>query len=130
MIKKGEKFQHNFKISEEIYDGFISIFNDKNPLHTNPNFALEKGFREKVMHGNILNGFISFFIGECLPIKNVVIQTQDIKFFKPTYLNDELLFIAEIIEVFESVNMAEIKFMFKNQDELKVAAGKINIGIL
>lgn len=129
-MKKGDKFQYSFKITDETYNGFISIFNDKNPLHTSHDFATEKGFDSKVMHGNILNGFVSYFIGECLPIKNVVIQTQEIKYIKPTYLNDELLFSAEIIDVFESVKMVEIKFVFKNKKEAKVATGKINIGIL
>lgn len=82
------------------------------------------------MHGNILNGFVSYFIGECLPVKNVIIQTQEIKFFKPTYLNNSLNFQAEIVDVFESVNTVEIKFIFKNIEEMKVASGKINIGII
>lgn len=129
-MQRGDKFESKFKITDEIYNGFISIFNDKNPLHTNNSFAIEKGFQSKVMHGNILNGFVSYFIGECLPIKNVVIQTQEIKFFKPTYLNDDLLFQAEIVDVFDSVKMVEIKFVFKKDKETKVATGKINIGII
>lgn len=130
MMKQGDKFQQDFKITEDIYNGFISVFNDKNPLHINSDFAIRKGFDEKVMHGNILNGFLSFFIGECLPIKNVIIQTQEIKFPRPTYLNDELIFFAEITDVFESVKLMEIKFTFKNKKEQKVATGKINIGII
>ena len=82
------------------------------------------------MHGNILNGFVSYFVGECLPIKDVIIQTQEIKFIKPVYLNDELLFEAEITDRFDSVNMVEIKFVFKKTENLKVASGKINIGII
>lgn len=129
-MKKGDKFERQFKITNEVYSGFISLFNDRNPLHTNKAFANEKGFDSEVMHGNILNGFVSYFIGECLPIKNVIIQTQEIKFFKPTYLNDDLNFQAEIVDVFESVNTVEIKFVFKNNKEIKVASGKINIGII
>jgi 3-hydroxybutyryl-CoA dehydratase len=129
-MKKGDRFEYQFKITNEIYSGFISLFNDKNPLHTNKSFAQEKGFDSVVMHGNILNGFLSYFIGECLPIKNVIIQTQEIKFFKPTYLNDDLNFQADIVDVFESVNMIEIKFVFRNNKDAKVASGKINIGTI
>lgn len=129
-MKKGDEFESVFKITDEVYSGFISLFNDKNPLHTNKKFAIQKGFKSEVMHGNILNGFISYFIGECLPIKNVIIQSQEIKFFKPTYLYNILTFQAEIVDVFESVNVVEIKFIFKNENEMKVASGKINIGII
>jgi len=127
---KGDTFESKFVITEKVYTGFISLFNDKNPLHTNAGFAKEKGFKSEVMHGNILNGFISYFVGECLPQKNVIIMAQEIKYVNPVYLNDILLLKADISDIFDSVKMLEIKFIFKNQNDLKVASGKINIGIL
>jgi 3-hydroxybutyryl-CoA dehydratase len=129
-MKKGDKFEIDFIITNQVYDLFVSTFNDKNPLHISDEFAKQNGFKSKVMHGNILNGFVSYFVGECLPIKNVIIQTQEIKYFKPSYLNDNLKYEAEICDVFDSVNSIEIKFVFKNVEKQKVASGKINIGIL
>lgn len=129
-MKKGETFCQTFTISEDIYTGFIKLFNDRNPLHTEESFARQKGFENKVMHGNILNGFLSYFIGECLPIKNVVIYAQEIKYFNPVYLNDTLMFHAKIEDVFESVNTIEFKFYFENDNKQKVAKGNIQIGVL
>jgi 3-hydroxybutyryl-CoA dehydratase len=126
----GDKFEQSFQVTNEIYEGFIRLFNDKNPLHTDGEFALEKGFSSVVMHGNILNGYLSFFIGECLPLKNVIIQTQEIKYFKPVYLNDALTLQAEITDVHSSVNLIEMKYGFYKSDKVKVAGGKINIGII
>src|SRR5690349_15151584 len=91
-FKQQDKFQQTFLVSEKIYEGFIELFGDKNPLHTNEAFAVEKGFKGRVMHGNILNGFLSYFIGECLPVKNVIIHSQEIKFSNAVYVNDELFF--------------------------------------
>ena len=110
--------------------GFISLFNDNNPLHTCEIFARERGFKTNVMHGNILNGFISHFIGECLPIKNVIIHSQEINYSKPVYLNDTLQLIVEIKEFFESVSTFELIFYFQNQNHIKVAKGKISIGLI
>lgn len=129
-MQKGDKFKEIFFVDRDIYEGFIKIFNDRNPLHTVEIFAKEKGFRSEVMHGNILNGFISYFIGECLPLKNVIIQTQEIKFALPVYLNDKLIFNAEINDVFESVNTYEFKYYFQNETGKKVAKGTIQIGLL
>ena len=128
-MQKGDVFEHTFAVTPEIYEGFIGLFGDRNPLHTDAAFAAAKGFAGKVMHGNILNGFLSYFIGECLPLKNVVIQTQEIKYAKPVYLGDQLLFRAEVADVFESVRTVELKFVF-SKGGLKAATGKINIGIL
>jgi 3-hydroxybutyryl-CoA dehydratase len=130
LLIKNTEFELPFIISEDVYEGFVILFNDKNPLHMDENYAIEKGFKGKVMHGNILNGFLSYFIGECLPIKNVIIHSQDIKFCKPVYLNDKLLFNAKVHDIFESVNVAEIKFYFTNSDSIKVAKGTINIGVI
>ena len=130
IFKIGDKFEEIFIVSDEIYSGFISLFNDKNPLHTNDQFATTNGFKGKVMHGNILNGFISFFIGERLPTKNLIIHLQEIQFKKPVYLNDELLFNSEIISITESVRTIEFKYTFKNVDSKIVAKGNIQIGLL
>lgn len=129
-IKKGDKFNEIFLVSKNIYEGFISIFNDKNSLHTDREFAIKKGFRGIVIHGNILNGFLSYFIGERLPIKNVIIHKQEIKYHKPVYINDKLSFYAEVMSVFDEINVIEIKFYFINQDLLKVASGKFQIGVI
>ena len=129
-MQQGDKYTHTFVADAAVYEGFITLFKDRNPLHTDTAFAVAKGFRGAVMHGNILNGFVSFFIGECLPLKNVIIHAQSIKFYLPVYLNDELEFNAEITDFFESVGTYEFKFYFKNKEGKKVAKGDIQIGLL
>lgn len=129
-MKKGDTFNHNFVVSEEVYNKFVELFLDRNPLHTDTAFSKSKGFKDKVMHGNILNGFVSFFVGECLPCKNVIIHSQQIKFSKPVYMDDHLNFFARIEGIYESVNAVEFNFYFENQNKVKVANGKIQIGLL
>jgi acyl dehydratase len=128
-MKKGDTFSHTFTVSESIYRGFISIFQDRNILHTDDEYAQSKGFREKVMQGNILNGFLSYFIGELLPVKNVIIHSQEIKYSRPVYVNDTLSFTAEIADVFESVNAVEFKYKFEKEGQV-AARGKIQIGLI
>ena len=129
-MKKGDTFNHNFTVTKDILDGFMKLFKDKNPLHVDKAFAKEKGFLEEVTHGNILTGFLSYFIGECLPIKNVMIYAEEIKFQGPVYLNETLNFSAEVSGVFESVNVIEITFYFNKLNNSKVAQGKIQIGVI
>ena len=130
-MNKGDVFTHEFSLTDKIYEGFIELFQDRNPLHTNDGFAQSKGFDGKVMHGNILGGFLSYFIGECLPRKNVIIHSQEIRYVKPAYMNQKLNFQAEVSNVFESVNAIEFKFKFlKAADTLVIAKGKIQIGII
>ena len=125
----GEKYNLNFQLDERIYKGFIDLFQDENPLHVDSEFAKSKGFQSQVMHGNILNGFVSFFIGMKLPIKNVIIHSQEIHFKQPVYLNHELNFEAVITDFFESVNTYQFKFKFTHESKV-VAKGKIQIGVI
>jgi 3-hydroxybutyryl-CoA dehydratase len=130
IFKTGDRFVETFLVSTKTYSDFIQLFKDNNPLHTNEQFAISKGFKGMVMHGNILNGFLSYFIGERLPDKNVIIHSQEIQFKNPVYLNDELKFTAIISGIYESVNAIEFKYDFKNADSKTVAKGKILIGLL
>lgn len=130
IFKTGDTYQHQFNVSKEVYGGFIHTFNDNNPLHTDDEFAQERGFKGRVMHGNILNGFLSYFIGECLPEKNVIIHTQEIQYKNPVYLNDIINFTSTIDDISEAVNTINFKFTFRNAEEKVVAKGKIQIGLL
>jgi 3-hydroxybutyryl-CoA dehydratase len=129
-LKLGQIFTEKFVITQNIYERFIELFNDKNPLHTSESFAKEFGFSSKVMHGNILNGFLSYFIGECLPFKNIIIHNQSISYNNPVFLNDELNLTVTVNEIFESVNAVEFKFSFSNNLNQRIAKGKFQIGVL
>jgi 3-hydroxybutyryl-CoA dehydratase len=129
-MNKGDTFKAEFRVTEKIYHGFMDLFSDRNPLHTDRAFARSKGFAAEVMHGNILGGFLSYFIGECLPVKSVIIQTQEIKYLKPVALGEALQFSAVIRDVFDSVGVVEFGFEFANSTGIKLAKGKVSIGVL
>ena len=85
------------------------------------------------MYGNILNAFISHFIGMALPIRNVMIQSQDISFRKPVFLNDKIIIESSIDTVSEAVNIICYKLNFLRIKENKresVAKGHVQIGLL
>ena len=133
MIKKfklNDRFTQKFNISDKLVNDFIKLSNDKNPLHIIDNLAIEKGFKSRVVHGNLQNCFISYFIGECLPLKSLVILSQSINFKKPVYINDKLFLEVKIDGIFESVGLIELNFNFKNQLDKIVSNGKIKIKII
>lgn len=127
---EGEAFHHMVTVGEGVYQGFIDVFQDRNPLHVDDDFARRHGFRERVMHGNILNGFLSHFVGECLPHKEVIIHRQDIRYSAPVYRDDVLDFRAQVTHVSASTGTVEFKFWFTNAGARKVASGTLQIGLL
>ena len=126
----GDLFQYKFDITQELVDKFVSLSNDKNPLHIDDEFAKEKGFKSKVVQGNLQNCFISYFIGMCLPSKHVMILSQTINYKNPVFINDNIHLTSKIVGIFSSVGVIEFKYKFKNQSDQIISTGKINIKLI
>ena len=120
---------HTYQVTPEVYTAFQTVSGDFNPLHTNLEFAIRKGFKGKVMYGNILNAFISHFVGMLLPSQDVMILSQDINYHKPVYLNDEITLKASIDDVSEAVGYISYKLVFY-RDKERVAKGHVQISVL
>ena len=134
LAELSEKIEHTYQVSHEVYHAFQSCSGDFNPLHTEVAFAQSKGFSGCVMYGNILNAFISHFVGMLLPTSEVMIQSQDISFHKPVFLNDQISLEATVDTVSEAVGIIEYKLKFRRiSDGVKpelVAKGHVQIGLL
>lgn len=123
----------NFVVTQNVYDAFQQCSGDLNPLHVDEEFAKKKGFRSCVMYGNILNAFVSYYVGMALPDKNVMIQAQDINYRKPVFLNDHIQIVSAVDDVSEAVNVIIYKLKFYRMIDEKrelVANGHVQIGLL
>lgn len=124
------EYRHVFVVSETVYKAFQQGTGDNNPLHCDEAFAKGKGFPRCVMYGNILNGFLSYFIGMMLPTQDVIIHSQDIAYKNPVFLNDELEFTAKVDDIHEAVKAVIFKYSFRNTAGKVVAKGHIQIGLI
>lgn len=129
-IKSGRS---TYDVTHDIYFAFQRCSRDFNPLHTDVQYATNHGFKDIVMYGNILNVFVSHFIGMKLPTRDVIIQSQDISFHKPVFLNDKIELRYELDNVCEAANSISFKLKFYKMMEpkpLMVAKGHVSIGLL
>lgn len=133
LAEKSANIQHTYKVTPEVYYSFQRCSNDYNPLHTDEAFAERMGFRGRVMYGNILNAFVSHFVGMLLPSREVMIQSQDISYRKPVYLNDEIMLKSEVETVSEAVDIINYKlklYLLCAEKPQLVATGHVQIGLL
>lgn len=129
-IEQSQHIECRYKVTEEVYKAFQIVSGDMNPLHTDADFARSKGMQDKVMYGNILNAFVSHFVGMQLPSPDVIILAQDINYHQPVYLNDEIVLEAKVDEYSEAVKMVSYKLvLYKelNDSKQKVAKGHVQI---
>lgn len=89
-ITVGTKEAHDYIITPGVYQGFLDTFHDHSPVHVDESFAKAQGFEGRVMHGTILNGFLSHFIGMYFPGRFSLLLSVDLRFSNPSYLGDTI----------------------------------------
>ena len=124
--------EESFKvvIDEKMMNDFLNISGDSNPLHNDKDFALAKGYEDKVVYGLLTTSFLSKLVGVLLPGENCLLQGVEVKYLNPVYVGDTLTVTGIISELHASVKRATIKVTIKNQDDKKVLKGKVDVGFL
>lgn len=95
-IRLGQKKSRRYTVSQSLYEDFLKCFGDVSPIHIDDRFAKNKGYESKVMHGAILNGFLSHFIGTCFPGKHALLHSVNTQYRAPVYLGDVLLLNSKV----------------------------------
>lgn len=130
-IKVGDKHSKEYVITDNVYQAFCKTFGDENPLHIDVKLAQEHGFKDKVMHGGILAGFVSEFVGMHFPGPGSVIHSIEMSFRKANYLHDKLSISAEVTQVTEAVRTVVLTVAIQNLTQNYLCAkAKLQVGVL
>ena len=127
-LAEGVEFEQQYTITPDVYQKFLDLFGDASPLHVSDEAAISCGFSAKLMHGAILNGFISNFVGMNFPGRRTLELGVEINFVKPTYAGDVLTLSAKVKERLESRKVIVLQFRFLRED-VAVAKGRISVMI-
>jgi 3-hydroxybutyryl-CoA dehydratase len=129
-LQAGFRTAQRYTISPAVYEHFLAAFGDTNRLHVDDQFARRCGFPEKVMHGVILNGFISHFVGVHFPGDATLLHSVNMQFKTPCHLSDEILIEATVTHVSEAVAVVMMELVLTNLTRSRVAAkAKVQVGV-
>jgi len=120
----------NQKITADMMDHFLEISGDNNPLHTDSNYAKEKGFHDRVVYGLLSSSFYSTLVGVYLPGAYCILQGIDIQFSKPVFINDNLKIVGKVSYINDAYKQIEIKAFITNQQNKKVSKANIKVGVI
>jgi 3-hydroxybutyryl-CoA dehydratase len=127
-LVEGTEFEQQYVITQDVYQKFLDLFGDASPLHVSDDVAISCGFAAKLMHGAILNGFISNFVGMHFPGRRTLEWGVDITFVKPTYAGDVLSLRATVKKRLEFNKVVTLQFRFL-REKVTVAKGLISVMI-
>lgn len=104
------------KFTDDDVADFIKLSRDKNPLHTDNEFAKKAGFEGKIVPGMLLLSRFSYLYGLFLYDKNWLILSSEFKFRKPIYVNKQFIIHWKVISKSESTKILEVKNEILNRD--------------
>jgi 3-hydroxybutyryl-CoA dehydratase len=89
-IGVGDSASCRFTVTSTQIEFYAEFSQDDNPLHTDDQFAQQRGFAGRVAHGMLSLGAISRLIGTCLPGAGSLWIAQELDFVTPVLANDAL----------------------------------------
>lgn len=127
-IKEGQIETFDYLVTRDIFELFIATFGDRSPLHIDPVYARAAGFSDPVMHGTILNGFLSHFVGMVFPGRPAMLLSVDLRYLQPCFVGDEFRLTATVALILESRRVLVLQVRFtRPKDGILVAAGKVHV---
>lgn len=129
--REGYATSRRYTITPAVYESFVAASGDTNPMHMQDDFARQHGLPERVMHGTILNAFISHFVGMHYPGGAVLLHSVNAQYKSPSHLGDDIEIAATVTQVVESVRVLTMDLVLTNVTRGRVAAkAKVQVGWL
>lgn len=119
----GTRFSFKTRFDSRIVEDFVKISGDDNPLHTDLDFALSKGFQGCLVHGMLLASCFSKLVGKFFLEDNNLYLSQTLNFRRPVFVGDTVLIQGSVISKSELVRTIEIDTIIFNEKGQKVLTG-------
>ncbi|MGL4106767.1 MaoC family dehydratase [Clostridium sp. LP20] len=130
-ISIGMKEKFNVIITKEKMEQFRKITGDNNPMHTDEDFATNRGFDNVLVYGMLTASFFSTLVGMYLPGKYCLFQSVDnIYFHRPVYIGDNLTVQGTVIEIDDRFFRIGIKGEIFNSQRKKVCTGILYLKVM
>jgi 3-hydroxybutyryl-CoA dehydratase len=129
-LVEGTTVQRDYVITDAVYENFLRAFDDRSPIHVDAEFAKAHGFVDRVMHGAILNGFVSHFIGMVCPGANSLLLSVDLRFAHPSYLGDAIQLHAKIAQKLDAQQVVVLHVTLANLTRgVTAATGRVQVKV-
>ena len=120
MIELGQTYSHEFKFSQDDVNRFAEVTGDKNPVHTNPEFAANTIFKKPIMHGMLGAALFSKVFGVLFPGEGTIYLKQTLNFLRPMFVDVNYTAEFKVIEIIKDKNKAVVETVIKDKETGKI----------
>lgn len=90
-IEVGQTYQKRLTVTEAMINDFARATGDTNSVHLDEEYAKQTFFGRRVAHGMLTGGIIGGVFGTEFPGIGTIYLSQEMKFLKPVFIDDELI---------------------------------------
>ncbi len=116
MIAINEVYTHEFQFSQEEVNQFAQVTGDKNPVHTDAEYAAKTMFKKPIMHGMLSASLFSKVFGTLFPGEGTIYLKQSLNFLKPMYVDVAYEAVFKVKEVIKEKNRAIVETVIKDKN--------------
>ena len=121
-VQQGQQESFTYEITPAVFQHFLDAFQDFNPVHVDEAYARARGFPGRVVHGAVLNGFISHFIGSWFPGRCCLELGVEVRFLQPCHLGDRIRMDAVVSQKMDAKKILVLDATLQNLTQNKLAA--------
>jgi len=115
MIEVNQVYNHDFQFSQEEVNRFAEVTGDKNPVHTDADYAAKTMFKRPIMHGMLSASLFSKVFGTLFPGEGTIYLKQTLNFLKPMYVDVTYEAIFTVKEVIKDKHRAIVETVIKDK---------------
>ena len=128
-ISEGQAFSFDAIFSSKMIDDYAKLTGDISPLHMDVDFARNRGFKGRVVHGTLLSGLVSRLVGVHLPGRNGILNSINMKYLAPVYAEDCISITGTVEQISIAANAMIVQVSIINiSSQLEVAKAKVTVG--
>ncbi len=116
MIHKDDTYSHDFKFSQDEVNRFAEVTGDKNPVHTDAEYASKTMFKRPIMHGMLSASLFSKVFGTLFPGEGTIYLKQSLNFLKPMYVETDYVAEFKVLDVIADKNRATVETVIKDKN--------------
>jgi 3-hydroxybutyryl-CoA dehydratase len=107
-IVVGDAVEQRFAFDGVVRQAFAIVANDRAPVHDDERFAHDKGFGGPIIQGLCVATRFSRLIGMYLPGEHAILESINLKYRRPTYEGQTLLFRATVTRVLRPMRVIKL----------------------
>jgi acyl dehydratase len=128
-LKQGDTVRWRHEVTAEEVDAFARLSGDVNPLHLDDAFGQQHGFRGRVVHGALVNAFISRILGTELPGPGCLWLSQTTRFAHPVYIADPIEVVVRVVHKSESLRTLVLETTVENMRGETLLVGEAKVAV-